>query len=165
MKTITFKKRLALFVAIIMVSTLWMSRPVTASAETTIVPAPAAAGSIVYFGHYPQSDLGTTQPTTGEDGTDWIAHEDIYYKSDTETTKGDTHYYKIEPIAWKVLENAAGELFILARDNLDAKPFHVDNEDVVWNTSTIRSWLNGYAASYNIGDEGSTDKGNGAWVG
>jgi hypothetical protein len=57
-----------------------------------------------------------------------------------------------DPIEWRVLENSGGELFLLSEKNLDAKPYHEDDESVTWERSTIRSWLNGYGASENKGD-------------
>lgn len=69
----------------------------------------------------------------------------IYFQSN-----GDTK----DPIKWRVLSNADGRLFLLSDQNLDVFQYHTDQEDVTWETSTMRSWLNGYDASKNTG--GST---------
>jgi hypothetical protein len=62
-----------------------------------------------------------------------------------------------ESIAWKVLANAEGKLFLLSEKNLDVQPYHVDDEDVTWAESTIRSWLNGYDDNSNIGGASGID--------
>jgi hypothetical protein len=113
------------------------------------VPAPSSGGTdvqtgdAVYFGRYAQEDLGTTAPSEGVEGTDWIGAQDAL--------DGLTHYYAIEPIEWRVLENADGELFLLAEKKLDSAFYHEDNEDVTWEKSTVRSWLNGYGPTYHTG--------------
>ncbi len=56
-----------------------------------------------------------------------------------------------------MLSNSDGELFLLSDRNLDVQPYHSDYEDVTWERSTIRSWLNGYDASYNDGGNSGTD--------
>lgn len=46
-----------------------------------------------------------------------------------------------EPVKWRVLQNAGGQLFLLADKNLDRFEYNV-NHSVQWETSGIRSWLN-----------------------
>lgn len=41
------------------------------------------------------------------------------------------------------------DAFLIADCNLDSQPYNTTKTDVTWETSTIRSWLNGYKASYN----------------
>ena len=35
--------------------------------------------------------------------------------------------------------------------------YHTEEEDVTWETSTMRSWLNGYSAEQNTGGSSGTD--------
>lgn len=56
-----------------------------------------------------------------------------------------------------MLENADGQLFLLSDQNLDVFQYHTDNESVTWETSTMRSWLNGYDASHNTGGDSGID--------
>ncbi len=56
----------------------------------------------------------------------------------------------IEPIKWRVLDNKiddegdpTGELFLLSDLNLDCKKYNEEFTPVTWETSTIRTWLNG----------------------
>jgi hypothetical protein len=163
MKITTRKRRLALFVALIMALSLWTALPLQASANDTVIHADEIeVGDIIYFGHYPQTDLGKVGEVDAPNGTenvDWVIREAIYYDASMPINDG-THYYQIEPVAWRVLENANDELFLLARDGIDCKPYHVDDESVTWETSTIRSWLNGYDSDKNIGDEGADNDNN-----
>ena len=62
-----------------------------------------------------------------------------------------------DPIKWRVLSNANGELFLLSDQNLDVFLYHVDKEDVTWEKSTMRSWLNGYGAEENTGGNSGND--------
>ena len=103
----------------------------------------------IYFGTYQQSSAGSTEPD-GTEGVDWI-------KSDTANKNGQDPYYYIDPVKWRVLENANGQLFLLSDQNLDVFQYHVDYESVTWATSTMRSWLNGYSAEQNTGGSSGID--------
>ena len=71
-----------------------------------------------------------------------------YYQSNDSTK---------EPVKWRVLSNTGGQLFLLADQNLDVFQYHTEEETVTWETSTMRSWLNGYRASSNTGGDNGTD--------
>lgn len=71
-----------------------------------------------------------------------------YYQSDDSTN---------EPVKWRVLANANGQLFLLSDQNLDVFQYHTENESVTWERSTMRSWLNGYGASSNTGGSSGID--------
>ncbi len=77
----------------------------------------------VYFGHYWQSD-------TNDDGI-----------ADREDAK--------EPILWRVLSVDGDDAFLIANRNLDVKHYDEDESEVTWETSTMRSWLNGYNGDAN----------------
>lgn len=62
-----------------------------------------------------------------------------------------------EPVKWRVLSNGNQQLFLLSDQNLDVFQYHTEQENVTWETSTIRSWLNGYDASANTGGSNGTD--------
>ena len=82
--------------------------------------------------------------------------DNIYFGTYQQSSDGNSGY-NIDPIKWRVLENANGQLFLLSDQNLDVFQYHVDYESVTWATSTMRSWLNGYGASHNTGDSGGID--------
>lgn len=68
-----------------------------------------------------------------------------------------------KPISWLVLSLNANEALLMAEDGLDAQPYNERQykftedgkygydmpKECTWETSTLRSWLNGYPASYN----------------
>lgn len=75
---------------------------------------------------------------------------------------GNYYYYQSnnstkEPVKWRVLSNTGGQLFLLADQNLDVFQYHTEEENVTWERSTMRSWLNGYGASSNAGGDNGTD--------
>ena len=71
-----------------------------------------------------------------------------YYQQDARTK---------DPVKWRVLSNADRQLFLLADQNLEVFQYHTEQESVTWETSTMRSWLNGYDASANTGGTGGID--------
>ncbi len=53
------------------------------------------------------------------------------------------------PIKWRVLSVKGNDVFLLADKNLDMQKYNDTGTDVTWETSTMRSWLNGYGAEKN----------------
>ena len=80
----------------------------------------------------------------------------LYFGTYQQSSDGNGGY-NIDPIKWRVLENAEGQLFLISDQNLDVFQYHTDNESVTWEESTMRSWLNGYGASENTGGDSGTD--------
>ena len=70
-----------------------------------------------------------------------------HYEQDGKTTNGS------EPIEWRVLDvNAQGRALVISDKSLERQEFNktwVLAGVFTWDKSTIRSWLNGYEASYN----------------
>ena len=75
-------------------------------------------------------------PTTDGNGvTTWdCIYFGNYYQSNSSTK---------EPIKWRVLSVDGNDAFLLADQNLDAKPYNEKFTDVTWATCTLRTWLNG----------------------
>lgn len=88
---------------------------------------------------------GLSNPVTDSSGvTTWdCVYFGNYYQSDTTGTTKD-------PIKWRVLSVDGDDAFLLADQNLDAKPYNTSYTSVTWETCTLRSWLNGYGASANV---------------
>ena len=82
--------------------------------------------------------------------------DNIYFGTYQQSSDGSGGY-NTNPIKWRVLENANGQLFLLSDQNLDVFQYHTDIESVTWETSTMRSWLNGYDASHNTGGDSGID--------
>ena len=67
-----------------------------------------------------------------------------HYEQDNDRYNGK------EPIEWRVLDiNEEGQLLLLSDKALDVRPYNTKMIYITWEESTIRSWLNGYEASYN----------------
>lgn len=64
--------------------------------------------------------------------------------------QSDVTGQKKEPIKWRVLSVEGDDAFLVADKNLDAQRYNNTHVDVTWETSTIRSWLNGYGKGSNV---------------
>ena len=100
---------------------------------------------------------GSAANISGEQGSN------VYYGTYQQSSDGNGGY-NTDPIKWRVLSNEEGtqpdegdKLFLLADQNLDVVQYHVDKEAVTWADSTMRSWFNGYDASYNTGGNSGID--------
>ena len=137
--------------------------------QTSTVQVYTREGDYIYFGKYPQT-LKADNVTVGD-----VADEDGYYLgSDGEryakvvadpygsgytfldgsaVTEGNTYYFKVEPIRWRILSESDGSAFILADGIIANHYYHhtsssttIDGEKVYANNykhSDIRAWLNG----------------------
>ena len=76
-----------------------------------------------------------------------------HYEQDNNTSNGK------EPIRWLTLDkNSSGQYLVVSEKVLDLKPYNTTYISITWEKSTIRSWLNGYGASYNtVGNNYTTD--------
>ena len=59
------------------------------------------------------------------------------------------HYFRYEPIKWRVLNVNGTDAFLLADKALDDQCYNNSNVSITWETCNIRSWLNGYDSSSN----------------
>ena len=128
----------------------------------------------VYFGSYPQSEITSKDGSIYnalKNATGWDENNDITIgrtkyrrlkgEDATYATSGDEeqydwngnykiyHYFKYEPIKWRVLNRNGNDALLLADVALDDQKYNTNYEDVTWETSSMRSWLNGYGASVN----------------
>ena len=125
-------------------------------------------GDYIYFGEYPQT-LKADNVTVGD-----VADEDGYYlgsdgeryakvvadpndsgytfSDGSDVTNGETYYFKVEPIRWRILSESDGSAFILADGVIANHYYHhtnssttIEGETVYANNykhSDIRAWLN-----------------------
>lgn len=61
----------------------------------------------------------------------------------------ECHYFRYEPIRWRVLDTSGQKALLLADVTLDDQVYHKSEEDITWENSYIRSWLNGYGEENN----------------
>ncbi len=59
------------------------------------------------------------------------------------------HYFRYEPIKWRVLSTAGNQAFLFADLALDDQIYNNNDANVTWETSGMRSWLNGYGPEIN----------------
>lgn len=123
----------------------------------------------IYYGNYPQTRI--TEETDSDvyntllNSTDWDENGDItigtekYHriqKKDAISTAiyiwedaNVYHYFKYEPIKWRVLDVNETEIYLVSDLALDTQPI----EQMPWGpsleTCTLRSWLNGYDKTMN----------------
>ena len=72
-----------------------------------------------------------------------------YWQEDTNGDgKSDKNDAK-QPIKWRVLSVDGNDAFLLADKNLDCQEYNDTFTDGIWETCTLRSWLNGYEAEMN----------------
>jgi len=60
------------------------------------------------------------------------------------------HYFRYDPIRWRVIGLDEGKVFLMADKLLDCCPYNTETGPITWEMSTVRSWLNGLSASENI---------------
>lgn len=98
----------------------------------------------LWFGKYPQKQI------TQEDGAiysvlkneiNWDLNNDVIING-SKYHKTENNYFKYEPIKWRVLHYENSEAFLLADAILDSQPYHSENEEIDWERSSIRAWLN-----------------------
>lgn len=63
------------------------------------------------------------------------------YEQDNNTSNGK------EDIAWKVLAKEGNRVLLISKFVLDCKPYNTTRKNVTWETSTLRTWLNGEFAN------------------
>ena len=98
----------------------------------------------LWFGKYPQKQI------TQEDGAiysvlkneiNWDLNNDVIING-SKYHKTENNYFKYEPIKWRVLHYENSEAFLLADAILDSQPYQSENEEIDWEKSSIRAWLN-----------------------
>ena len=92
----------------------------------------------------PETGIVATGPLT--DGALYAAvqakpHGNYDFKDGTGIKEGETYYFKVEPLLWRVIGDEDGTLTILCNEIIYGMNF--DSESSLWNESDIRQWLNG----------------------
>lgn len=124
----------------------------------------------VYYGSYPQTEVtkaadsavynSLQNAVTWDSNGDMVIGEEKYHriqKKDATSTASSYmwendnvyHYYKYEPIKWRVLEVNEKEVYLVSDKILDVQKFNQKARAVSWEESTLRSWLNGHEATEN----------------
>ena len=67
------------------------------------------------------------------------ANRDGHYRWNAETK---WHYFRFDPLRWRVLAVEDEKAFLLADRMPDCEPYHSEDGPITWERSTLRSWLN-----------------------
>lgn len=57
--------------------------------------------------------------------------------------KAEYHYFKFQPIKWRILDNFGGVLTLIADRALDCRKYNDTPGNVTWESCSLRKWLNG----------------------
>lgn len=147
--------------------------------EDTTIASPVLGDTViwdcVFFGSYPQGEI--TRTVDGdiyqqlESSMEWkkdntLTINDTKYKrieKKNATSTGasykwsndsEYHYFKFEPIKWRVINVNKNVAYLISDVALDTQKYNQEARGAEWNKSSLRSWLNGYGASKN---QSSTD--------
>lgn len=133
------------------------------TSQTETVQVYTREGDYIYFGEYPQT-IKSSEVTVGD-----VADEDGYYlgsdgeryakvvadpddsgytfSDGSDVTNGETYYFKVEPIRWRILSESDSSAFILADGILANKAYDASSNNYNYSNnyknSDIRAWLNG----------------------
>lgn len=142
--------------------------------EDTTIASPVLGSTVtwdcIYFGSYPQGEITESEdPKTYQllqSSKDWNSDNTLTIdgtqykrmKKEDATSTGAAynwisdnvyHYFKFEPIKWRVMAVTDNSARLISDVALDAQKYNQEAREVSWNTSSLRSWLNGYDASKN----------------
>ena len=81
-----------------------------------------------------------------EDAVSWAAESVQHYRWDENV---EWHYFRFDPIRWRVIGLKDGAACLMADKLMDCQPYNAEDGSVIWDSSTIRSWLNSYPAEEN----------------
>ncbi|MDE5779077.1 MAG: Ig-like domain-containing protein, partial [Lachnospiraceae bacterium] len=104
--------------------------------------------------------FGLSNPVVDNGVTTWdCIYFGSYWQNDTNGDGSADNSDDKEPIKWRVLSVDGDDVFLLSDRNLSRQVYKSlsDKKGVKWETSTIRSWLNGYNAEANICGQDYTD--------
>ena len=89
------------------------------------------------------------RPAESETASDYAVSDSILDKPEITYTYADTVYFgdynyggEKQPIRWRVLKRDGDDLFLMAEQAVGRKLYHDKDEDVTWETCTLRQWLN-----------------------
>lgn len=64
--------------------------------------------------------------------------------------EGEYHYFRYEPVKWRVMEIKDGMITLMADRLMDCMAYNGNAQDVYWENCTLRSFLNGFTAESNL---------------
>jgi len=144
-----------------MASTINLSNP-RIEKDDTMQSGQNVTWDCIYFGSYPQSEVQVSESVhnTLASASGWDSQGNITISGTKYRRYKDFagyHYFKYEPIKWRVLQIDGNEVFLLSDLVIDSEAYdysYVDGSHrwlyvLKWKDATSRSWLNGYGSSSN----------------
>lgn len=132
----------------------------TEGSETKTEQVYTRSGNYIYFGEYPQtikaSNVSIISNTPDADGYYLGSDGERYAKvvadpypfnsgynfsNNSSVIDGNTYYFKVEPIRWRILSERDGKAFILCDSIIASKAYDAGSNNNYAN-SDIRAWLN-----------------------
>ena len=111
-----------------------------ATPAPSITPVPSATVAPLATPYY---DYGVSNPTISNGVTTWdCVYFGNYWQNDTNGDGTADQQDDKEPIKWRVLSVEGNDAFLMADQCLDTQPYNEEDEDVTWETCTLRTWLN-----------------------
>lgn len=80
---------------------------------------------------------GVTYKRISKEDARYIGSGSKFYKWDDKY-----HYFKCEPIQWRIIGKKNGNYILMSEEILDSQQYHNELEAVSWKKSYMRSWLN-----------------------
>lgn len=109
----------------------------------------------LWFGKYPQKQITEEDEviySVLKNEINWDLNNDVIING-SKYHKTENDYFKYEPIKWRVLRYENSEAFLLSEAILDSQPYHSENEEIDWEKSSIRAWLNNEFINKAFSDE------------
>lgn len=123
----------------------------------------------VQFGAYPQTEITKDENAavydalervsgwseTGDVSLDGISYRRVQVEDVTSDASDyvwdgkEYHYFRYEPIKWRVLAREGEQLIAVSEQVIDTQRYNKIAKRTTWEQSTLRSWLNGYGTSEN----------------
>ncbi len=135
----------------------------------------------VWLGSYPQTEVTASDSVYASlEAASWdskgdatvggkryrrISKSDATYSgywSDDGYGSATYRYFRWEPVKWRVLEANGNSALVVADVALDDQCYNTSSTSVTWETSSMRSWLNGYGSDSN---QSGTDYSSKSFVG
>lgn len=115
--------------------------PATGPSVSTNTPAPTPANTPAAT----ENPYGISSPVKDDSGvTTWdCVYFGKYWQNDTNGDGVADKKDDKEPVRWRVLSLYGNKAFLMADQGLDCQPYNTENANVTWETSSLRTWLNG----------------------
>ena len=131
--------------------------------NTCDVDAKPKERSAMTFGFYPQDEVLPSIPNDDDDGI--ILDPELYEQLENADWSQDVlidgvkyqnlndRYFAVQPIEWDILEESEDNALLFPTKGLDCVPYHNALENVHWEDSSLRKWLNEDFLQSAFGDE------------